>query len=61
MAKDPEWTVLFHREFDTWFAEQEQGLRREIWSHIDVLRRLGPNLGRPAMSWHHQRICLLQT
>jgi hypothetical protein len=47
MAKDTEWTVLFHQEFDTWLAEQEQGLRREIWSHIDVLRRLGPNLGRP--------------
>ncbi len=47
MDEAGEWEILFHREFDIWLTQQENGLRREIWANIDVLSRLGPQLGRP--------------
>jgi hypothetical protein len=42
-----EWEVLFDEEFDEWLLTLDAGLQDEIWSHIEVLRRIGPNLGRP--------------
>ena len=42
-----EWEVLFDEEFDRWFEALDEGLQDEIWSHIELLRRLGPNLHRP--------------
>jgi len=47
MKKDAKWTILFHEEFDKWLSQQKKELQREIWAHIDVLSRIGPNLGRP--------------
>jgi hypothetical protein len=41
-----EWEVLFDEEFDRWFEALAEGLQDEIWSHIELLRRLGPNLHR---------------
>ena len=42
-----EWEVLFDEEFDRSFEALAEGLQDEIWSHIELLRRLGPNLHRP--------------
>ena len=42
-----EWDVLFDEEFDAWLQHCDQALQDEIWAHIGVLRRFGPNLGRP--------------
>jgi hypothetical protein len=42
-----EWEIFFDEDFDLWLAAQEEGLQDEIWSHIELLRRLGPNLHRP--------------
>ena len=47
MKKDAPWTVLFHQEFDKWFAGQEEGIEDEIWVFIGLLERFGPNLARP--------------
>jgi hypothetical protein len=47
MEEGQQWEILFHRDFDEWFAKQEKGLRRETWSLLDVLARVGPQMGRP--------------
>jgi hypothetical protein len=47
MEEGEHWEILFHREFDVWFAEQEKGLRRETWALLVVLARVGPRMGRP--------------
>jgi hypothetical protein len=42
-----EWEVLFDEEFDEWLGTVDDGLQDEIWANVEVLRQLGPNLGRP--------------
>ncbi len=42
-----EWEVLFDEEFDEWLGTLEEGLQDRVWAHIELLRRMGPNLGRP--------------
>ncbi len=42
-----EWEVLFEQEFAAWFETLEEGLQDEIFALIELLRRFGPNLGRP--------------
>jgi hypothetical protein len=42
-----EWVVLFDEDFDEWLLSLEPGLQDEIWTHIELLRRMGPQLGRP--------------
>jgi hypothetical protein len=42
-----EWEVLFDEEFDDWFGALDESVQDRIWAHIELLRRLGPNLGRP--------------
>jgi hypothetical protein len=42
-----EWEVLFDEDFNIWFDDAERGLRLAIVASIEVLRQLGPNLGRP--------------
>jgi hypothetical protein len=42
-----EWNVLFDEEFAIWLDGTPGGLRRKILSHVDLLERFGPNLGRP--------------
>jgi hypothetical protein len=42
-----EWDVLFDEEFDEWLGALDEGLQDEIWIYIELLRRFGPNLGRP--------------
>ncbi len=47
MKKESEWEVELHEEFDAWLLQQEEGIRREIFASAGLLRRLGPQLGRP--------------
>jgi hypothetical protein len=42
-----EWEVLFDQEFDEWLGALDVELQDEIWTYIELLRRVGPNLGRP--------------
>ena len=42
-----EWDVLFDAEFVEWLKTLDQGLQDEILAHVELLRRLGPTLGRP--------------
>jgi hypothetical protein len=42
-----EWDILFDEQFDEWFGTLEVGLQDEIWAYVELLRRRGPNLGRP--------------
>lgn len=42
-----EWEVLFDEEFDQWLAALDEGIQDRIWAHVELLRRFGPNLGRP--------------
>jgi hypothetical protein len=41
------WTVLFHREFNTWFDDLDSALQDEIFALVGVLEEFGPQLGRP--------------
>lgn len=42
-----EWTVLFDEQFAEWLDTLPANLRRKILGHVELLERLGPNLGRP--------------
>jgi hypothetical protein len=42
-----EWEILFDLDFNQWFEALPLGLQDEIWACIELLRRFGPNLGRP--------------
>ena len=42
-----EWDILFDEQFDEWFGTLEVELQDEIWAYVELLRRRGPNLGRP--------------
>src|SRR5579872_5728424 len=41
------WAVLFHPEFDAEFRKLPEGVQDELLQHIAVLRKFGPDLGRP--------------
>ena len=49
MAPDLErsWVVAFHPEFSIEAAGFSDSVRREFYSLVGLLRRLGPQLGRP--------------
>jgi len=42
-----EWTVLLDDDFEAWLREQTQAVRVGIASHIALLAKVGPALGRP--------------
>jgi hypothetical protein len=42
-----DWEVLFDEEFAEWLDAVDSGLRIRIAAHVELLERLGPNLGRP--------------
>ena len=44
-----EWEVLFQDEFDAEFRTLEQNLQDELLAHALLLRKFGPNLGRPTV------------
>lgn len=41
------WNVEFHSACAEWFDELPEELQDEIFAHLQVLRVLGPRLGRP--------------
>jgi hypothetical protein len=41
------WTVRLDEDFAAWFGGLDAGLQDEIAANVEVLRELGPNLGRP--------------
>lgn len=43
------WTVLFHDDFDAEFRTLGQNLQDELLAHALLLRKFGPNLGRPTV------------
>lgn len=45
-----EWTVLFDEGFAEWLDALPANLRRKIVGHIELLEKLGPNLGRPRVN-----------
>ena len=47
MSKTRDWEVVFHPEFDERFSKQSQGLHDETLARLKLLRRVGPQLGRP--------------
>jgi hypothetical protein len=42
-----QWTVEFHPEFSREVPEFSEDVRREIYSLVELLGKLGPQLGRP--------------
>lgn len=41
------WTVNFHPAFDAEFGAYEEALQDAILTHLQLLERVGPSLGRP--------------
>jgi hypothetical protein len=41
------WTVEFHAEFAVEFAELDEKVQDELAAHVELLKAVGPRLGRP--------------
>ncbi len=41
------WTINFYDEFETEFDVFNESVQDEIYSHLEVLEKFGPSLGRP--------------
>lgn len=41
------WHVATTDEFDEWFAEQDEDVQAELIAKVELLKLLGPKLGRP--------------
>jgi hypothetical protein len=44
---DRRWPVLFHEEFLPEFRQMSEEVRRQVYSLIELLAMIGPQLGRP--------------
>jgi hypothetical protein len=44
---DVNWVVLVDDEFAAWLETQDRGVQLKIAQHLQLLERLGPNMGRP--------------
>jgi len=42
-----EWTVLFDDDFAAWLDTVDEALRIKIAAHVELIEKVGPNLGRP--------------
>lgn len=42
-----EWTIIYRLPYSAWFGECGEGLQNEILAHLEVLKTVGPKLGRP--------------
>jgi hypothetical protein len=42
-----EWTIIYRPRYGIWFNKCGEPLQDEILAHLEVLKTLGPNLGRP--------------
>ncbi|ELR98375.1 type II toxin-antitoxin system RelE/ParE family toxin [Gloeocapsa sp. PCC 73106] len=41
------WEIIFHRDFEEWFFEQNEEVQNSIAMVLDTLEERGTNLGRP--------------
>lgn len=42
-----EWTIIYRPHYSAWFGKCGEELQNEILAHLEVLKTVGPNLGRP--------------
>jgi len=42
-----EWTIIYRPRYHAWFTRCAEALQDEILAHLEVLKAMGPNLGRP--------------
>lgn len=42
-----EWTIIYRPRYEVWFSKCAEGLQNEILAHLEVLKAMGPTLGRP--------------
>jgi len=42
-----EWTIIYRPRYSAWFVKCGEDLQDEILAHLEVLKAMGPNLGRP--------------
>lgn len=41
------WTIIYRSHYNAWFEKCGEDLQDEILAHLEVLKVLGPTLGRP--------------
>lgn len=42
-----EWTIVYRPHYSAWFGKCGEAMQNEILAHLEVLKTVGPNLGRP--------------
>ncbi len=42
-----QWTIIYRPHYSAWFGKCGEELQDEILAHLEVLKAVGPNLGRP--------------
>lgn len=42
-----QWTIIYRPHYSAWFGKCGEVLQDEILAHLEVLKTVGPNLGRP--------------
>lgn len=42
-----DWKVITTDDFDEWFVDQNQVVQIEVTASVEVLKEIGPHLGRP--------------
>ena len=42
-----QWTIIYRPHYTVWFGKCGEELQDEILAHLEVLKIVGPNLGRP--------------
>ena len=47
ISRMKEWTIIYRSRYANWFGKCGESLQDEILAHLEVLRTMGPNLGRP--------------
>jgi hypothetical protein len=42
-----DWTIIYRPRYAAWFGKCGEQLQNEILAYLEVLKTMGPNLGRP--------------
>ena len=42
-----EWTIIYRPPYSAWFGKCGEELQNEVLANLEVLKTMGPNLGRP--------------
>ena len=50
-----EWMIIYRPRYIAWFVKCSESLQDEILAHLEVLRKMGPTLGRPRVD-HTKRL-----